>query len=276
MKLADWLTDAGNPLFTRVIVNRLWHHHFGVGIVETPNDLGFNGGRPSHPRLLDWLAGQLIDSGYRLKSIHRLMVMSSTYRQASRFDAEAHRLDAGNRLLWRKSPRRLEAEALRDALLTVSAKLNPQRGGPGFVDVKIVENNGTTYYKPFDHEDEQLNRRTVYQFWPRGGRSTLLDTFDCPDPSSTAPRRTVTTTPLQALSLLNNAFVLRMADHFARRVGDDVGKSVEHQVDRAYAIAYHRKPEAEERALAVRLVSAHGLSALARALFNSNEFVVIE
>jgi hypothetical protein len=275
-KLAEWLTDRNNPLFARVIVNRLWHYHFGIGIVETPNDFGFNGGRPSHPELLDWLAGKLIENDYRLKPIHRLIATSTAYRQSSKFNEDAARLDAGNRLLWRKSPQRLEAEVLRDSILQISGKLNAQRGGPGFEDVTITPNNGTTYYEPFDKEDENLNRRTVYRFWPRGGRSALLDTFDCPDPSATAPRRTVTTTPLQALSLLNNAFVLRMSDHLAKRVEQDAGDHVAKQVERAYQLVYSRDPDDEEQELASALVREHGIASLARALFNSNELVVIE
>ena len=276
MKLAAWLTDRNNPLLARVIVNRLWHYHFGTGIVETPNDFGFNGGQPSHPELLDWLAGQLIENDYRLKPLHRLIVTSTAYRQASKFNDDAARTDAGNRLLWRKSPLRLEAEVLRDSILQISGRLNPRRGGPGFEDVKIVPNNGTTYYEPFDEEDENLNRRTVYRFWPRGGRSALLDTFDCPDPSATAPRRTVTTTPLQALSLLNNSFVLRMSGHLASRVTNETGDDAATQVERTYQLVYNRSPDDEERELAIELVTNHGLSSLARALFNSNEFIVVE
>ncbi len=275
-KLAEWLTSRDNPLFARVIVNRLWHYHFGTGIVATPNDFGFNGGRLSHPELLDWLAGKLIENDYRLKPMHRLIVMSSAYRQTSRFDERAIQVDAGNRLLWRKSPQRLEAEVLRDSILQVSGKLNLKRGGPGFEDVSITPNNGTTYYEPLDREDDNLNRRTVYRFWPRGGRSALLDTFDCPDPSATAPRRSVTTTPLQALSLLNNAFVLRMAGHFAARVQREAGDEPAKQVERAYQLVFSREPDDEERQLAVDLVAKHGAAALARALFNSNEFVVAE
>ena len=259
-----------------MIVNRLWHYHFGTGIVDTPNDFGFNGGRPSHSELLDWLAGQLIDNGYRLKPIHRLIVSSTAYRQLSRYDEHAARIDAGNRLLWRKAPLRMEAEVLRDSMLQISGKLNPRRGGPGFEDVKVNYFNGTTYYIPFDKEDEHLNRRTVYRFWPRGGRSALLDTFDCPDPSATAPRRTVTTTPLQALSLLNNAFVLRMSDHLAHRVEQLAVGDVELQVENAFQLVYNRSPDAEEQQLSTALIQEHGLAALARALFNSNEFVVIE
>jgi hypothetical protein len=274
--LACWIADRRNPLPARVIVNRLWHYHFGAGIVDTPSDFGFNGGRPSHPRLLDWLAAELIRQDYRLKPIHRLIVSSSAYRQASRARPAAARLDVGNRWLWRYSPRRMEAEVLRDSVLTVSGRLDRRAGGPGFQDVEISPNNGTTYYQPIDREDDELNRRTIYRFWPRGGRSALLDTFDCPDPSATSPRRSVTTTPLQALSLLNNAFVLRMAEHFAGRVEREVGQDPARQVARSYALVYSRSPDAEELRLACRLVHRHGLPALARALLNSNEFLVIE
>ena len=274
VRLASWIAGDKNPLFPRVMVNRLWHYHFGTGIVETPNDFGFNGGRPSHPQLLDWLAVTLREADYRLKAVHRVIVTSSTYRQGSKFRAAAHQLDAGNRLLWRKSPQRIEAEVLRDSILSVAGKLNLQAGGPGFVDVSITPNNGTTYYEPIDKEDEQLHRRTVYRFWPRGGRSALLDTFDCPDPSSTAPRRTVTTTPLQALSLLNNSFVLRMAGHLAQRVQREAGADAAKQVRRTYELTLGRQPDAEEEMFAVKLVQRHGAGALARALFNCNEFVV--
>jgi hypothetical protein len=136
-KLAEWITHPNNPLFPRVIVNRLWHHHFGTGLVATPNDLGFNGGQPSHPGLLDWLAWELKRNGYRLKHIHRVMVTSSAYRQSSEPNARGMALDADNRYLWRKSPVRLDAESLRDAMLLVSGKLNRQMGGPGFRDVSL-------------------------------------------------------------------------------------------------------------------------------------------
>ncbi|MBP87126.1 MAG: hypothetical protein CMJ64_10480 [Planctomycetaceae bacterium] len=275
-KLAEWITHESNPLFARVIVNRVWHYHFGTGLVDTPNDLGFNGGRPSHPELIDWLANQLTANDYRLKALHRLIVTSATYRQSSAMNQAAPAKDAGNRLLWRYAPRRIEAEVLRDAMLQVAGVLNPKRGGEGFEDVKIVPNNGTTYYEPFDPEGEAFNRRTVYRFTPRGGRSAVLDSFDCPDPSSAAPRRSVTTTPLQALSLLNNSFVLRMADHFASRVEKEAGKDTVSQVERAWQVSLGRRPNDNEKQLSAELVSKHGLASLCRALFNSNEFVVIQ
>jgi len=275
-KLADWITHPENPLFARVIANRLWHYHFGTGIVETPNDFGFNGGRPSHPQLLDWLADRLRADGYRMKSLHRLMVTSSTYRQLSLTRADGLTKDAGNRFLWRMTPRRLEAEAIRDATLVVAGKLNLKMGGPSVIDVSITPNNGTTYYEPLDVDGDEFFRRTVYRFNPRGGRSALLDTFDCPDPSATAPRRQVTTTPLQALSLLNNAFVLRMANYSAERTQRDSGEKPAAQVQRLWQLAYGRSAEAREEQLAVKLIEQHGLAHVSRAVFNSNEFVIIE
>jgi hypothetical protein len=280
-KLAEWITDSDNPLFARVITNRIWHYHFGTGILDTPNDFGFNGGRPSHPQLLEWLAGWFRGQGeMRLKALHRLIVRSSTYRQTSAVtgqQSQAAKADTDNRLLWRMNVRRLEAESVRDAMLAVSGKLNRAMGGPGFEDVSITFNSGTTYYEPIDTESDQIYRRTVYRFNPRGGRSALLDTFDCPDPAATAPRRAVTTTPLQALSLLNNAFVLQLSDYFAeqiRRVSAD--NSADTQISTAWQLAIGRLPTEDERQLSAALVRDHGLSALCRGLFNTNEFVVID
>jgi len=275
-KLAEWITARANPLFTRVIVNRLWHYHFGTGIVDTPSDLGFNGGRPTHPDLIDWLARQLQAANYRIKPLHRLIVLSATYRQSSSAHPRGLAQDAGNRYLWRFAPRRIEAEVVRDSALQVAGVLNPQRGGPGFEDVSITPNNGTTYYEPIDRPGAELNRRTVYRFAPRGGRSSVLDTFDCPDPSTATPRRSVTTTPLQALSLLNNPFILRMADAFAQRIEREGHRDPRQQVRRAWQLALLRTPEADEERLGVMLTQQHGLSTLCRALFNSNEFIIVD
>ena len=274
-RLADWITHEENPLFTRVIANRLWHYHFGSGLVKTPNDLGFSGGLPSHPELLDWLATKLAENKYSLKYLHRLMVNSAAYRQSSKPNPLSLKKDSDNRFLWRRSPTRLDAESLRDSMLKVSGKLNIKMGGPGFRDVTFKSLNGTTYYTPFDKEDSELNRRTVYRFSPRGQRSAILDAFDCPDPSTTAPKRSVTTTPIQALALFNNAFVLRMSDGLSQRLLGELD-SLEDQVKRAYEITYGRKPDQEELKLGINLSKTHGLDALSRVLFNSNEFVVIE
>jgi hypothetical protein len=275
-RLADWITSPKNPLFQRVIVNRLWQYHFGNGLVTTASDFGFNGGQPSHPELLDWLVGQLRTSDLRMKPLHRLIVTSAAYRQGSANNAASQKVDAENRLLWRKAPHRLEAEAVRDALLAVSGKLTLTMSGPGFQDVKLVPNNGTTYYEPIDVDGDAFFRRTVYRFTPRGGRSALLDTFDCPDPATAAPRRAVTTTPLQALSLLNNPFVLRMASYCADRVAREAGDDQRKQIERAWQLTVGRSPGESELHASRQLVSQHGLAALCRGLFNISEFVLIE
>lgn len=274
-QLADWVTDRDNALFHRVIVNRLWHYHFGKGIVDSPNDLGYAGGRPSHPDLLDWLATRFKAEGYSIKSMHRIILRSAAYRQASYPRPAAMKVDAGNSLLWRKSPQRMEAEVLRDTLLFVSGKLNRKMGGPPYVDVRAVHNNGTTYYFPFDRDDPAIDRRSIYRFSPRGGRNALFDVFDCPDPSTTAPKRATTTTPLQALSLMNNPFVLRMAEAIAKRVEAEAQASTD-QVQQIYLLTLGRAPSDAETTLALGFVRAHGLAALARTMFNTNEFVMIE
>ncbi|MBI1323303.1 DUF1553 domain-containing protein [bacterium] len=274
-RLAAWITSKDNPAFPRVIVNRLWHHHFGTGIVETPNDFGFNGGRPSHPELLDFLARKLIDEGYRLKPIHRLIVTSEAYMRSSDPNPVNSATDAAGRFLWRHAPSRLEGEAIRDAMLAISGTANPAMGGPGFVDVSVTPNNGTTYYEPIDSDDQELQRRTVYRFSPRGGRSTLLDTFDCPDSATTSPRRNVTTTPLQALSLLHGDFTVRMARETARRIEAERLPGVEEQLARAWSLILQRSPDSVEAEMSRKLLERHGLWAVCLGLFNANEFVVV-
>jgi hypothetical protein len=274
--LAAWITHPDNPLFARVIVNRLWHYHFGVGLVDTPSDFGFNGGRPSHPELLDWLAHEFIKSGYRLKPMHRLIMNSATYRQASRYRAEANKLDAENRWLWRHSPQRLEAEALRDSMLAIAGQINLQNGGPGYQDFKLTIRGATHYYDPMDADDPALYRRSIYRTWARSGRNNLLDGHDCPDPSTMAPRRAVTTTPLQALALLNNSFVLRMADRLAERAQKDAGADLRRQIIRVYELAYSRRPTDAEVARVLPLVERQNLAVFCRAVLNSNEFVYVD
>jgi hypothetical protein len=274
-KLAEWIAAPDNPLFARVIANRVWHYHFGTGLVETPNDLGFNGGRPSHPELLDWLASELAQQKYSLKALHKLIVTSATYKQASAPRKDGTVKDADNRLLWRYKPHRLEGEPVRDAMLATSGLLNSEVGGQGFSDYKERNFNGTAYFEPFDPVGPEFHRRSVYRFTPRGANQGLLDTFDCPDPAAAAPRRAITTTPLQALALWNNGFALRTADALAARVSKEAD-GVDTQVVRAWQLAYQREPRAEEMAIATKLVRDHGLKALCRVLFNSNEFVVVE
>jgi hypothetical protein len=275
-RLVLWLTDRENPLFTRVLVNRVWHYHFGIGIVETPNDLGFNGGRPSHPELLDWLAAEFAASGYRLKHIHRLLVTSAAYRQASAPRATGLAVDADSRLLWRKRPLRVEAEVLRDAMLSVAGLLNRAQGGPGFAGYRETFLNGTTYFEPIDRVGADFQRRSVYRFAPRGANQGFLEAFDCPDTAAAAPRRSTTTTPLQALALWNGAFALRMAEAFAARVADEEPGSLDRQVVRAFQVAFQRDPRPAERMAARRLAAEHGVAALCRVLLNTNEFLTAD
>jgi hypothetical protein len=184
-------------------------------------------------------------------------------------------VDADNRLLWRFKPRRLEGEAVRDAMLSVSGLLNPEVGGKGFSGYQVRDFNGTAYFEPFDPVGPEFHRRSVYRFTPRGANQGLLDTFDCPDPAAAAPRRAITTTPLQALALWNNGFALRASEAFANRIAKEAG-GAEAQVRRAWQLAYQRDPTPEEMKLAQGLVKDHGLKALCRVLFNSNEFVTVE
>jgi len=281
MNFAGWIADKDNPLFHRVAVNRVWHYHFGQGLVNTPNDFGFNGGTPSHPELLDYLAVQFRDSGYSLKQLHRLIVTSQAYQQASRgvdntTAKKASEIDQGNRLLWRQNPRRVEAEVFRDSVLSVAGVLNKQMYGPGFRDVRIDQVPPAYYYAAIDPVGPQFNRRTVYRWMPRGQRSALLDTFDCPDPSVTAPKRSITTTPSQALSQWNHSFILRMAEHLAERVEQEAVNDLSKQIERMWQLVLNRVPSEQEREKASQLVKEHGLPLLARVLFNTNEFIWIE
>jgi hypothetical protein len=277
-RLAHWVTDPGNPLFARVLVNRLWHYHFGTGLVETPNDFGFNGGRPSHPELIDWLASELVARRWSLKEMHRVIVLSATYRQAGTWDAASARVDAGSRLLWRRAPLRLEAEEVRDAMLRIAGLLSLQVGGPSVQDFVVSKAPGTAanLYTPAGPAGDEPRRRTLYRAWARGGHSRLLDTLDCPDPAATAPSRAVTTTPLQALALLNNALVLRLSADFAERVRREAGPDVDAQVRRVYLLAFGRLPDGDELARARGVVRRHGLAVLARAVFNSSEFLYVD
>lgn len=274
-KLSEWIASGNNPLFARVIVNRVWHYHFGVGLVDTPNDFGFNGGRPSHPELIDFLAVRLIASGWSLKSLHGLIVTSAAYRQSSTYRAEAAAIDAGNRLLWRKSIVRLEAEALRDATLSVAGQLNLQMGGPGYRDFTTYVHN-TQFYQMQDPIGPEFQRRSIYRTWIRSGRSALLDVFDCPDPSTKTPQRAVTITPLQALALMNNSFILRMSQRFAERLTREAGNDVAAQIQRGYKLAFNRDVDDDELETLRPFVAQHGLAELCRILLNSNEFLYVD
>jgi hypothetical protein len=277
--LADWIASPTNPLTARVIVNRLWHYHFGTGIVDTPSDFGVNGGTPSHPELLDWLAGELVDPAnprdrWRLKRIHRLIVTSRAYRQSSEARPDALAADSGARLLWRYPPRRLEAEPLRDAILAVSGSLNTKMGGPGFDLFEPNTNYVKVYVTKTSFTDDDF-RRMVYQTKPRAELDTFFGAFDCPDAGQVQPKRTASTTPLQSLNMMNGDFLLDQAARLAKRVEREAGSDSGRQVARAIELAFGR-PATEQELVAGRgLVSAHGLPILCRSLYNANEFMMV-
>ena len=276
--LAEWITDRANPLTPRVIVNRLWHHHFGTGLVDTPSDFGTGGGRPSHPALLDWLAAELVDHGWSLKHIHRLICTSKTWRQRSHGvpgAAAGMTVDSGNRLLWRMSPRRLDAESYRDAVLAVSGMLDPARGGPGFRDFRVTEAYAPIYESiPVDRPD--LRRRSIYRCVVRGTPDVFLTTLDCPNPANLAPVRPRTTTALQSLAILNNDFTLRHAEAWAERLRREAGDRPADQVRLGFQLAFGRDPDREEAAAGEALVAQAGLVQLCRMMLAANEFSAID
>ena len=272
--LARWLADPSNPLPARVMVNRVWHYHFGRGIVATPSDFGFNGAPPSHPELLDWLAATYIASGWRLKPLHRLIVTSAVYRQSSRLDPKAQSVDRDNRLLWRMTPRRLEAESLRDAILATSGQLDTRMGGPGY-NIWEPNTNYVAVYKPRAELGPDTFRRMVYQFKPRSQPDPTFSAFDCPDAALVAPRRNVSTTALQALNLLNSRFVIQQAGSFAQRLEAACGTDVVRQAEHGFRLAFGRAPTDAERKAAASLIQSHGCAAFCRALYNANEFVYV-
>ncbi|MFO0928460.1 MAG: DUF1553 domain-containing protein [Gemmataceae bacterium] len=272
LALARWMTDSRNPLVARVISNRIWHYHFGAGLVDTPSDFGRNGGRPTHPELLDWLACELIDSGWSLKHLHRLIVTSAAYRQSGQARPDGLARDAGSRLLWRFPPRRMEAEAIRDAILLAGGVLDRTMGGPGF-DLFEPNSNYVKVYTPKQTFGPDTFRRMVYQAKPRMQLDDTFGAFDCPDAGQIAPKRSASTTPLQALNLLNSPFLLEQAAGFARRLEAEAGNDPAAQVRRGFLHAFGRLPADDEARAAVALVRGHGLPALCRALFNANEFL---
>jgi mono/diheme cytochrome c family protein len=272
--LAEWITDERNPLTARVMVNRIWQYHFGEALVSTSSDFGANGSKPSHPELLDWLASELIARGWSIKAMHRLIVTSATYRQASAARADAMAVDASSRLLWRYPPRRLEAEPIRDTMLAVSGVLDLRMGGPGY-SVFEPNDNYVRVYNPKEQYGPAEWRRMIYMTKVRMQQDATFGAFDCPDGGQIAPKRTVSTTPLQALNLLNSGFVLQQADLFAERLKREQPDNVMQQVQRAFALAFGRDATNEEAAVAVKFIEAEGLTMFCRALLNANEFVYV-
>jgi mono/diheme cytochrome c family protein len=274
--LARWIVAADNPLTPRVLVNRLWHYHFGTGIVATPGDFGYMGEKPTHPELLDWLANRLLAEEWRLKPLHKLIVMSETYCQASDYRETAARVDAGDRLLWRFPPRRLAAEEIRDTMLWLAGKLDERLGGPGFRLYEYSRDNVATY-TPLEKFGPETYRRSVYHQNARASLVDVLTDFDAPDCAFSVSRRVPTTTPLQALALMNHSFTMDMAEAFAARVAREAKQNdIPAQVERAFELAFARIPDSAEQAAAEALVERHGLRAFCRAMLNSNELIYID
>jgi hypothetical protein len=270
--LAHWLTQKSNPLTARVIVNRVWQFHFGIGLVETSSDFGLNGTQPSHPQLLDWLANDLMENDWSLKHLHKRILSSRTWQQSNRIDMKAKVVDADCRLLWRYPARRIEAEVIRDTLLQVSGQLNYKMGGPGFDFFK--SRGGLSGFPPVQKFSEKGLRRMVYAHKVRMEPVPVFGAFDCPDAGQPAPLRSRSTTAIQALNLFNSEFIAKTALQFSDWVHRD-GASVNDDVVNAYRYVFQREPNAVELQLAVQVVEEHGLPTLARVLFNSNEFLML-
>lgn len=274
LAFARWVADPANPLTPRVMVNRLWQYHFGEGLVSTPSDFGANGARPSHPALLDWLAADFVGHQWSLKHVHRLIVTSATYRQESQPEPAALAVDAGARLLWRFPPRRLEAEAIRDSILAVSGNLDPRMGGPGWSPFE-PNDNYVRVYTPRQHFGPDECRRMVYAVNVRQRPDGVFGAFDCPDGGQIAPKRTRSTTPLQALNLLNSPFLLDQAAVLAERLEREAGAAPAAQVRRAFALLFNRAPDPDELRRGVAFIDHTGLKWFCRALFNANEFLYL-
>jgi hypothetical protein len=292
--LAEWIASPENPLTARVMVNRIWHYHFGRGIVATPSNFGRMGSLPSNPELLDWLATEFVRGGWSVKKIHKLILTSQTYQMASSFYRDANfQKDPDNIALWRFPTRRLESEIIRDAILSASGQLNTQAGGPpffpavpkaAFVEVARVGKWMLT------KEEPATWRRSVYSYWKRARKSPMFEVFDQPDGMATCERRSSTTVPTQALTLLNDEFVLVQARHFAERVRQTAGDDPAAETKTAYGIALGRNPSPTELSGSVaflRKQRAHhaakqgtdpvmaALTDLTHVVLNLNEFLYV-
>jgi mono/diheme cytochrome c family protein len=275
--LANWIVEPGNGLTWRSIVNRVWHYHFGSGIVDSPSDFGRMGSQPTHPELLDWLAVWFRDDAAgSLKKLHRLIVTSAAYRQTSRERADGAKIDADNRYLWRMNRTRLDAESLRDTMLLVSGKLDDRMGGPAARLFFFKDDHSPVYdYARFDVDSPDGYRRSIYRFIVRSVPDPFMERLDCPDPSLLTAKRSTTLTAIQALALLNNPFVVRMAEHLAARVSAS-GSDLRRQITEAYQLALNRDPSPAELTAMSAYAGRHGMANVCRLLFNSNEFVFVD
>jgi hypothetical protein len=279
--LAKWITAPANPLTARVLVNRLWLYHFGEGLVSTPSDFGVNGTPPTHPELLDWLAAELVNPKcgpaahpWSIKHLQYLIVTSAAYRQASDSRPDGLVRDAGARYLWRFPPRRLDAEAIRDATLAISGKIDLRMGGPGFSFFE-ANDNYVRVYNPKQQFGPEDWRRTIYGTIVRQRPDGVFGAFDCPDAGQITPKRARSTTPLQALNLANSRFIMQQSDFFAQRLKREAGTDAEAQVRRAFSLAFQRQADPDEVAASAKFIREQGLQIFCRELLNCNEFVYL-
>jgi hypothetical protein len=283
--LANWIADPKNPLTARVIVNRVWAQHFGRGVVDSPGDFGSQGERPTHPELLDWLATEFVDGGWSLKKLHRLIVLSDAYRQGTASNPAAAKADPKNDLLWRMNRRRLDGEAIRDAVLSVAGELSPKAGGPSVYPELPAEMKASAGAWPVSADPAERNRRSVYVYVKRNLRYPLFAAFDAPDRNEACSRRFETTTAPQALMLLNDKLYAEHARRLADRVAPEAGADPDAAIERAYLLALSRRPTSEERTAAKTFLEAQAkkaggpkeaLADFCHALLNLNEFVFID
>jgi hypothetical protein len=274
--LARWITSPSNMLTWRSIVNRVWHYHFGAGIVDSPNDFGRMGSKPAHPELLDWLAVNFRDSGGSLKALHKLIVTSAIYRQSSAHNAEYAKVDSGNRYLWHMNRQRLGAEAVHDSVLASTGQLDLTMGGPSVQQFFFKDDHSPVYdYTRFDVDSPASRRRSVYRFLVRSVSDPFMDSLDCPDASLLTPKRNTTLTALQALSLLNDPFMLRQSEHLAERVRSAESDPAK-QIALVYRLTLGRAPAPDEAKLLGAYAAQHGLENAVRLVFNSNEFLFVD
>ncbi len=274
--LAEWLGHSDNPLTWRSITNRVWHYHFGRGLVESPNDFGRMGARPTHPDLLDWLAVEFRGGGGSLKDLHRMILLSATYRQASAPHPDYAKIDAGNQFLWRMNRTRLDAEAVRDAVVATGGPIDLAMGGPSAEHFLFKDDHSPIYdYARFDVASSAARRRSVYRFLVRSVQDPFMESLDCADPSLLVPKRSSTLTAIQALALLNDPLMIEQARHFANRMRAVEGGSAA-QVRHGFRLAFARQAAPQEARELAAYADKHGLESAARLLFNSNEFIFVD
>jgi len=276
--LAQWITDKGNPLTWRSIVNRVWQHHMGRPLVDTPNDFGRMGGLPTNPALLDWMAATFRDDFQgSFKKLHKVIVMSHTYRQTSSLNGHDVSSDADNQFFSHQNRRKLDAEAVRDSILLVSGKMDFKMGGPGYQDFIIEKPDHSPHYLYglHDPEDPASHRRSVYRFIVRSQQQPFMTALDCADPSMRIDKRNESLSPLQALAMMNNGLTVTMAAHFAERVRSE-GGDLNAQVKRAFVLAMARVPSAEELTALSQYAAKEGLQNTCRLIMNLNEFSFVD